>query len=148
MENTTTTSSEMARVAARLPPFWPERPDVWFFQADSQFAITGITSETTNLSNKYTQRRWMTLSLHLHKTNPTLPLLTRLSPSIEERHHRLLRHEDMGDRTPSQFLRHLRRLAPYVSDSNNIIHTNMQIFKHVSSEVSDRTRACCLFRPS
>jgi hypothetical protein len=47
MENATTTSSEVARVAVPLPPFWPERPDVWFSQTDSQFAIAGITSETT-----------------------------------------------------------------------------------------------------
>jgi hypothetical protein len=43
--------------------------------------------------------------------------MKRLSPSMEQRHHQLLRLEDMGDHKLSQFLRHLRRLAPDVPDS-------------------------------
>jgi hypothetical protein len=46
-----TTSSaipaEISRVAVRLPPFWPERPAVWFTQAEAQFTLAGISSEQT-----------------------------------------------------------------------------------------------------
>ncbi|XP_076390585.1 uncharacterized protein LOC143265000 [Megachile rotundata] len=38
-------------------------------------------------------------------------LISRLSTSKKRRIQRLLEHEEMGDRTPSQFLRHLRTLA-------------------------------------
>ncbi|KAJ8914525.1 hypothetical protein NQ315_002798 [Exocentrus adspersus] len=38
-------------------------------------------------------------------------LIQRLSVSQEQRTRRLLEHEEIGDRTPSQFLRHLRNLA-------------------------------------
>ncbi|XP_017797009.1 PREDICTED: uncharacterized protein LOC108570046 [Habropoda laboriosa] len=38
-------------------------------------------------------------------------LIRRLSSSQEQRTRRLLEHEEMGDRKPAQFLRHLRRLA-------------------------------------
>jgi hypothetical protein len=49
------------------------------------------------------------------KRNPyttlKIELVKRLSPSKEQRIHQLLALE-MGDRKPSQFLRHLRSLAP------------------------------------
>jgi hypothetical protein len=34
-------------VAVRLPPFWAERPAVWFAQAEAQFTLAGISSEQT-----------------------------------------------------------------------------------------------------
>jgi hypothetical protein len=34
-------------VAVRLPPFWAERPAVWFAQAEAQFSLAGISSERT-----------------------------------------------------------------------------------------------------
>jgi hypothetical protein len=43
-------------------------------------------------------------------------LLKRLSLSREQRAQQLLKFEEMGDRKPSQFLRHLRGLAPDVPD--------------------------------
>jgi len=43
-------------------------------------------------------------------------LVSRLSTSREQRVRQLLSHEEMGDRKPSQFLRHLKSLAPYVPD--------------------------------
>ena len=43
-------------------------------------------------------------------------LVRRLSTSREQRVRQLLSHEEMGDRKPSQFLRHLKALAPDVPD--------------------------------
>jgi hypothetical protein len=40
-----TQPAEISRVAIRLPPFWAERPAVWFAQAEAQFSLTGISSE-------------------------------------------------------------------------------------------------------
>jgi hypothetical protein len=34
-------------VAVLLPPFWAERPTVWFAQAEAQFTLAGINSEQT-----------------------------------------------------------------------------------------------------
>jgi hypothetical protein len=39
--------AEVLRVAVQLPPFWAERPAVWFAQAEAQFSLAGISSETT-----------------------------------------------------------------------------------------------------
>jgi hypothetical protein len=48
MEATNTSlPTEVSRIAVKLPPFWAERPTVWFNQAASQFALAGITDERT-----------------------------------------------------------------------------------------------------
>jgi hypothetical protein len=109
-----------------FPLLWPERPDVCFSQTDSQFAIAGITSETTKFHyvvSKLEQKHAAELDDLITSPPQDQPyttlrstLLTRLSPSIEQRHHQL-HHEEMGDRKPSQFLRHLRRLTPDVPES-------------------------------
>jgi hypothetical protein len=38
-------SAEVSKVAVRLPPFWAERPDMWFAQAEAQFTLASISSE-------------------------------------------------------------------------------------------------------
>ena len=109
----------------RLPPFWPEDPEMWFVQIEQQFAVSDITSENTkfsdvfgNLEPKYasevrdvltnppTQNRYTKLKTELIK---------RLSETQENKVRRLLEHEEIGDRKPSQFLSHLRSLAGTVA---------------------------------
>jgi hypothetical protein len=127
MDTNDTTPAEISRVAVRLPPFWPERPDIWFSQAEAQFSMAGISSETTKfchvisqLDHRYAEEVddiiTSTPQLDPYSTLRTV-LLKRLSPSQEQRNRQLLMIEDMGDRTPSQFPRHLRRLAPDVPAS-------------------------------
>jgi hypothetical protein len=40
-------SSVVNRVGIRLPPFWPEKPAVWFAQLEGQFALSNITQDAT-----------------------------------------------------------------------------------------------------
>jgi hypothetical protein len=40
-------STAVYRVAVRLPPFCPDRPAVWFGQAEAQFELAGITQQRT-----------------------------------------------------------------------------------------------------
>jgi hypothetical protein len=35
------------RVVIRVPPFWPEKPAVWFTQLEGQFALSTITQDVT-----------------------------------------------------------------------------------------------------
>jgi hypothetical protein len=47
--------AEVSRVAVRLPPFWVERPAVWFAQAEAQFFLAGVSSETTKFFHVISQ---------------------------------------------------------------------------------------------
>jgi hypothetical protein len=42
-------------VAVRLPPFWAERPEVWFAQAEAQFSLAGISNVKTNFFHVISQ---------------------------------------------------------------------------------------------
>lgn len=114
-------SGETFRVGVRVPPFYPQRPALWFAQLESQFILSNITSDTTkfhytlsqlepayaaevediisdpNITNKYQRLK--------------TELINRLSASRERKVKQLLTHEELGDRKPSQFLRHLKQLA-------------------------------------
>lgn len=116
-----TSGSGIHRVATRVPPFWPEKPELWFCQLEGQFHLNGITQDNTkfwyvvsNLESRYAAQvediitsppasgKYVTLKNELVK---------RLSTSQQQKLKQLLEHEEIGDRTPSQFLRHLRNLA-------------------------------------
>lgn len=115
------TSSEICRVGVRIPPFWPEKPAVWFAQIEGQFVISRITDDSTKfyyviaqLENQFAAEVEdiivnppQTDKYQLLKTE----LIKRLSVSRQNNIKQLLSHEEIGDRRPSQFLRHLQHLA-------------------------------------
>ena len=114
-------SFTLNRVGIRVPPFWPEKPAVWFAQLEGQFALANVTQDATkfyyvisHLENKYATK----VEDVITDPPPTgrydrikEELIRRLSLSEEQRVRQLLMHEEMGDRRPTQFLRHLRTLA-------------------------------------
>lgn len=112
---------QLHRIGTRVPPFWPERPAVWFAQLEAQFMISGIKADDTKfyyvigqLEHQYAaeiediilnppqQNKYEKLKTELTK---------RLSASKDKNIKQLLMHEEMGDRKPSQFLRHMQHLA-------------------------------------
>ncbi|XP_076660566.1 uncharacterized protein LOC143363921 [Halictus rubicundus] len=116
-----TTTPEVSKVAIRIPPFWPEQPELWFRQIEAQFALNGITADTTKfyyilsqLEPKYAVEV-QDIFINPPEANKygTLrsELLKRLSATQGKRIRQLLEQEEIGDRTPSQFLRHMRNLA-------------------------------------
>jgi hypothetical protein len=112
------------RVAARLPNFWPDRPAVWFAQAEAQFELVVITLQRTKFNyvvsqlNQQQAAEVEDIIISPPEQDPydrlKTELVRRLSTSREQRVRQLLSHEEMGDRKPSQFLRHLKSLAPDV----------------------------------
>ncbi|XP_071574403.1 uncharacterized protein [Temnothorax nylanderi] len=116
------------RVGLRMPPFWPEEPELWFAQLESQFVICGITQDSTRYAYALSQidTRFAKEIKDVITSPPaenkygTLKqaLIQRLSASQEQRTRQLLEHEELGDRKPSQFLRHLRGLAGTVVPDN------------------------------
>lgn len=116
-----TGATVVGRVAVRLPPFWPEDPEVWFVQAEAQFQISGVKEDTTKFYHVISQldQKYIKEIKDIVKNPPTTgkyeklkqELTKRLSISREHQIRTLLSHEELGDRKPSQFLRHLKTLA-------------------------------------
>lgn len=119
------------RVAVKLPPFWSDKPSLWFAQADSQFTLSDITNEVTKFHWVVSQLDTrIALEVEDIITNPPAfkpytflrtKLIERLSASEEHRVRQLLSEEELGDRKPSQFLRHLRSLAGATVVQDNLL---------------------------
>jgi hypothetical protein len=116
----------MYRVAVRLSPFWSGRPTIWFAQAEALFQLVVITRQQ-NIFNyvasqlnqqQAAEGQDLITSPPEHEPYDLLKveLVRRLSTSREQRVRQLFSHEEMDDRKPTQFLRHLRGLAPDVPD--------------------------------
>jgi len=121
-----TSTPEVHRVAVRLQTFWTDLHAVWFAQAEAQFELTAITRQRTKFKFFVSQLNQMQAA-EVEDIITTPPedepynrlkaeLVRRLSTSREHRVRRLLSHEELGDRKPSQFLRHLKGLEPDVQD--------------------------------
>ncbi|CAB0033710.1 unnamed protein product [Trichogramma brassicae] len=121
------------RVAVKLPAFWLDKPAIWFAQAEAQFALADITVELTKYYHVISQLDVRAASEvediissppgEFPYTNLRQRLIERLSTSEEHRVRQLLHDEELGDRKPSQFLRHLKSLAaPAVVQPNLLRH--------------------------
>lgn len=114
-------TGEIDRVQIRIPPFWDDDPEVWFAQVESQFELGKIVADDTkygyvagNLEPRFAKevRDILTAPPPTGKYDKLkVELIRRLSASQENRIRQLLEREELGDRKPSQFLRHLRHLA-------------------------------------
>lgn len=115
------------RVGVRPPPFWPEEPAVWFSQLEGNFILSGIKDDDTKFYyvTSTLEHRYAAEVKDIIVSPPNTgkydrlktELIKRLSASREKEVKQLLMHEELGDRRPSQFMRHLQRLAgPTVPD--------------------------------
>lgn len=109
------------RVSIRTPPFCKDRPALWFASLEAQFYINQIKHEATKFNYAVAHldtectKEVEDIITQPPKTNPYTELknaiISRFSVSYEEKVRRLLEKEQIGDRKPSSFLRHLRSLA-------------------------------------
>ncbi|XP_046976519.1 uncharacterized protein LOC124542635 [Vanessa cardui] len=76
----------------KVPPFSPEDPEIWFALLEVKDIIVNPPARN-------------------HYIKIKSELIRRLSASHEEKVKQLLTCEELGDRRPSQFLRHLQDLA-------------------------------------
>jgi hypothetical protein len=127
MEGANSSSSEMTRVAVRLPPFWTEPPAAWFAQAEAQFLLAGISNELTKFYRMISQLDQQCVievediinsppQQHPYTALKT-ELVRRLCSLRDQRTRQLLILEKIGDIKPSQFLKHPRRLAPDIPNN-------------------------------
>lgn len=119
-------------MSAKLPPFWPDKPAVWFAQVEAQFQIAGISQDNTMFNYVIAQLdQKLAGEVEDLITNPPdsgqrysklkQELIRRLSMSQEQRVRQLISEEELGDRKPSQFLGHLRSLAGTALSDDNIL---------------------------
>ncbi|XP_076660305.1 uncharacterized protein LOC143363625 [Halictus rubicundus] len=117
----TSTANETHKVSIKLPPFWTKKPEVWFYQVEAQFEITGITVESTKfnylvaqLEPKYVENIWDLVSDRTITDKYTAAkerLLSIFKESENKRIKRLVAGIELGDTKPSQLLQRMRTLA-------------------------------------
>lgn len=105
----------------KLPPFWAKKVSLWFTQVEATFAVHRIKSDETKyihviseLSPQYLEEVEDVLSgLPANRKYEAIKeaLIKRLSDSDTARVRKLLENEELGDRTPTQFWRHLKKLS-------------------------------------
>ena len=113
--------ARVATVSVKLPPFWPDKTELWFAQAEAQFDIKGITVEKTKYSyvvsmlDTKTCEQAMDIIRRL-PDNPHTSLKNRLKKAYEltndERADRIIDMGGLRDRTPSQCLNNMLLLVP------------------------------------
>jgi hypothetical protein len=132
----------------RFPPFRPERPGLWFAQAEAQFSLASVTSETTKFNYVIPQLeyRQATEVEDIIVTPPVndpyatlkVELVRSLSSSRDQRVRQILTHEEMGDRKPSHLLRNLKSLAPDVPEDFLRSIWSSRIPLHIQTILSDQ----------
>ncbi|XP_070161374.1 uncharacterized protein [Polyergus mexicanus] len=125
-------STSVNKIGIRVPPFWPEDAELWFAQLEGTFISCDITDDATRYA--YVLSRIEPKQAREIKDIITQPLLKqkyeaikkaliqRLTASQDQRIKQLLEHEELGDRKPSQFLRHLKTLAG-ITVSDELLRT-------------------------
>lgn len=114
-------SPSISRVAVKIPPFWDADPQMWFVNIEAQFVLAQIVADETKYNyvvSSLDPKYWTEVRDILSNPPPTgrydklkSELIRRMSATQHQKTRRLLEHEEIGDRKPSQFLRHLRALA-------------------------------------
>ncbi|XP_037507422.1 uncharacterized protein LOC119383391 [Rhipicephalus sanguineus] len=117
---TPTDAPAISAVDIRLPAFWTTDPQLWFLQVESQFTARRIATEITKYHHVVAslpptiarEIRDLLVAPPAENACTTLKqlLISRLTPSEPQRLQQLLHDTELGDRTPSQLLRHMRQL--------------------------------------
>lgn len=110
----------LGAVGIKLPPFWKSDPEVWFAQAEAQFATRNINQEASKHAHVIATLppdvavEVRDLLINPPSTNAYThlkeQLIMSMTASEQRRVQMLLTEEELGDRKPSQLLRRMQRL--------------------------------------
>ncbi|XP_071858109.1 uncharacterized protein [Bombus fervidus] len=150
----TNDSVNMVSTPLRMPEFWSHDVMLWFLILESHFEAARITSDrakyhTTivNLTERYVQlvrdilfdppetRRYEYLKKELIK---------RVAVSDSTRVRKLLEGEQIGDRTPSQFYRDLKKLATVSTPDDFVVtlwRSRLPVYVQRVLDTTEETKA-------
>ena len=123
--NAAADAARVAAVSVKLPPFWPDKAQLWFAQAEAQFTIRNITASKTKYAHAMTMldSKSAELAMDIIVASPEdayEALKTRLTGAYaitdDEKAARLLDMTGLGDQTPSQCMSDMLRLVPTGQD--------------------------------
>lgn len=118
--------AEVSKVSVKIPPFWIERPEMWFYQVEAQFLISGIKSEETmfnylvvQLEPRFMENIWDIIkdSTSNKYSAAKERLLNTFKESENHRIKRLLTGLELGDMKPSQLLLRMKSLGVDMSEN-------------------------------
>ena len=105
----------------KMPPFWSERPELWFAQIEAQFGLHRIASDQVKFNMVVAQLEGTTLQ-YIADTVVNPPLIDKyitiktkliecFAESQQSKLQKLLSEVQLGDQKPSQLLARQRMLA-------------------------------------
>jgi len=107
-------ATNVQAISLKLPGFWPDDAQLWFLQAESQFALRGIVQDTTKYHNVVSSLDQMTARrckdiLRAPPANEKYEalkasLLNTFELSEYERAKRILHMPGLGDSSPSKLM--------------------------------------------
>ena len=112
---------QVARVAVKLAPFWPDKANHWFFMAEAQFVLGQVTKEETKFAHVVTQLDSVTADQVLDilsdpPVDPYTALKARLTKTYaitdSEKASQIIDMDGLGDKTPSQCMTTMLNLVP------------------------------------
>lgn len=109
------------RVSVKVPPFWPERPEIWFAQLEAQFRMSKIVTDLSKFSTVVAAIESNVLAQisdavlkppELGKyDNLKKCIIDTYCDSEQKKAQKLLSDIELGDRRPTQLLNELSDLA-------------------------------------
>ncbi|GBN50100.1 hypothetical protein AVEN_154697-1 [Araneus ventricosus] len=122
---------EASGIRIKIPPFWTDKPEIWFYQVEAQFQICKITSEDTKfnylvaqLEPRFLENIWDIIkdpSVNKYSTAKERLLIT-FKESGNKKIKRLITGLELGDMIPSKLLRKMPSLGePDISE--NVLRT-------------------------
>lgn len=130
-------AANVSAVSLKLPAFWPNLPVEWFLQVEALFSTRSISSQQTRFNYVLTALPCDVIStvidvIQYDRENVSDPydqlkaaILNRLVKSESRRIEELLNGTSMGDRTPSEYYRHMKVLAGTSSAVNEDLLRNL-----------------------
>lgn len=112
---------EICRVSVKPPPFCKEQPDLFFIQMESQFAISGVTADSTMYHQVIAslEPQYIANVADIVRNPPQLnkydaikaALIAEYTDSDDRKLAKLIHEMQLGDLKPSQLLRRMKDLA-------------------------------------